>query len=731
MEKRIEISVIVPVYNVERYLSECLDSILKQEDAVFEVICVNDGSTDSSLDILKKYADQDNRVKVFTKANGGLSDARNYGIKKAKGEFIYCLDSDDMIQDETALSFMVKEMRENDLDILYFDGESFFESDDLHQKHKFFECGYERKKEYGFYECGQEFFADLIDNEDYFVNAALQCLKRSFVNDQQLNFPVGLLYEDNLFKFESLLVAGKVKHVKKTIYIHRVRENSITTEEKNFAHFYSYWQVYKSMCFFWKQRESEIRYPKQVEKVLNKIARNAVNSFNGLLQKGKSLDGVPTSEAREIREFLNVFETNKEDKIMVSKLTENTLKEVSKKSSKLIIYGAGAVGNVCIEYLLRQNINVEAVAVTDIEENPVHLWGKRIYCIDDIMEKYDDYIILICVMEKRQKSIESLLLEKGINKDNIYAMTDALYQEWKVLNSKESRLTKELSYYKRYTQPYIQTLNKICRERKLSKAEARAFVEQQTDILESNEICLPRLVVVLSTKCSLRCKECNNLIPYFKPQEDLDIEQIIRSLETITNSVGKLLKCELIGGEPFLAKNLEQALEYAINNKKIESVEITTNGTVIPRDSLLKLLQNPKVWVRISDYGTLVDKTKVTDYLCKNEISYEILETGQWISPGGVEKRHKNMETLMQEYVRCSPGYICKTLYKDRVFACARAASLYALGYMKEPESVHLNENFKPDYLKKFVLREFSIACDYCDIASESKLYVEPAEQLK
>ena len=92
-----QVSVVVPIYNVEKFLPRCLDSVLNQTFKDFEVICVNDGSPDKSLEIANEYVKKDNRVKVFTKENGGLSDARNYGLKKATGKYIYFLDSDDFI----------------------------------------------------------------------------------------------------------------------------------------------------------------------------------------------------------------------------------------------------------------------------------------------------------------------------------------------------------------------------------------------------------------------------------------------------------------------------------------------------------------------------------------------------------------------------------------------------------------------------------------------------------
>ncbi|MCM1129008.1 MAG: glycosyltransferase family 2 protein [Oxalobacter formigenes] len=96
-----QISIIVPIYNAEKYLSECLDSILLQTFTDFEIICVNDGSTDNSAKILEKYKKLDKRIKIITHKNQGVVFARNNAIKKAKGEFIYILDSDDIIEETT------------------------------------------------------------------------------------------------------------------------------------------------------------------------------------------------------------------------------------------------------------------------------------------------------------------------------------------------------------------------------------------------------------------------------------------------------------------------------------------------------------------------------------------------------------------------------------------------------------------------------------------------------
>ena len=117
-----KISVIIPVYNVEKYLRRCLDSVLAQTFTDWEAICVNDGSPDNSAQILAEYAERDPRFKIVTKANGGLSDARNAGMAVAKGTFINFLDSDDLIHPQTfEIAYALVEQEDADIVSWYKD----------------------------------------------------------------------------------------------------------------------------------------------------------------------------------------------------------------------------------------------------------------------------------------------------------------------------------------------------------------------------------------------------------------------------------------------------------------------------------------------------------------------------------------------------------------------------------------------------------------------------------
>ena len=178
MDKKI--SVIIPVYNVEKYLRECLDSVISQTLAEIEIVCVNDGSKDGSRDILSEYEKKDDRIVVVDKENGGLSSARNCGLDVAKGKYVYFLDSDDLLNSQEALSELYQKAEENKLDQLFFDAEAFFENEEVKQQNSSYITYYERKGDYPDVKCGKDLFCEFQANRDFKPNVGMQLYRRRF-----------------------------------------------------------------------------------------------------------------------------------------------------------------------------------------------------------------------------------------------------------------------------------------------------------------------------------------------------------------------------------------------------------------------------------------------------------------------------------------------------------------------------------------------------------------------
>ena len=204
----VKISVIVPIYNVEKQLSRCLESILKQEENDLEIILVNDGSPDNSGEIAKEYATRyPDKILYFEKENGGLSDARNYGLKYATGDFIAFLDSDDYIE-KNAYEEMYNKAIEENAD--YVECDFIWEFPNKIRVDK--QYPYKNKKE-------MLSFVRVV--------AWNKLIKRQLITDNNLEFPKGLRYEDVEFTYKLIPFINKFAYVDKP-FIHYVqREGSI------------------------------------------------------------------------------------------------------------------------------------------------------------------------------------------------------------------------------------------------------------------------------------------------------------------------------------------------------------------------------------------------------------------------------------------------------------------------------------------------------------------------
>ena len=212
------ISLIIPVYNVEQYLRDCLNSVVAQTNSDCEVICVNDGSTDGSLTILKEFQNRYNQITVITQQNKGLSGARNAGILAAKGDYLFFLDSDDWIEPNT-LEILAQKQRGEDL--VCFNGRRVFEDGSTEEPDNEIEelnlNGWEYYCKYA-----------LVRRKFHFVCSVLRLYRREYLLKNKLFFEEGIYHEDNLFTPLACYYAQTVKVIPDCLYVYRIRKGSIT-----------------------------------------------------------------------------------------------------------------------------------------------------------------------------------------------------------------------------------------------------------------------------------------------------------------------------------------------------------------------------------------------------------------------------------------------------------------------------------------------------------------------
>ena len=214
----IKVSIILPIYNVAPYLEEALDSILNQTLKEIEIIAVNDGSTDNSEDIIKKYQQKDSRIILFSQENQGQSVARNLALQHATGEYIYMMDSDDVLSSPDVLLICYEYAKKNHADFIFFDRDWLLEdktdfSVSLHST-KYVE----ENKAYD----GESLLNLLLDTTSYNCVVWLLLIRHDHLKRLGLNFYPGIIHEDELFTTVLMLRSSSIYCLKQSFMKHRV-----------------------------------------------------------------------------------------------------------------------------------------------------------------------------------------------------------------------------------------------------------------------------------------------------------------------------------------------------------------------------------------------------------------------------------------------------------------------------------------------------------------------------
>ena len=220
MNEQAAISVLVPCYNVEKYLRECLDSIINQTLEDLEIICLNDGSNDGTLEILEEYDKRDPRIVIVDKTNSGYGATMNIGIEKATGKYIGIVESDDYIEPRM-METLFKAAEAYDLDYARC---LYREFNELKHSEKIVDG---RKD--GAFECG-EVFCPMDRKSIFFITPSIWAgiYKRDFLNDNGIRFleTPGASYQDASFAFKTYACARKMMVVPETLHNYRINGNS-------------------------------------------------------------------------------------------------------------------------------------------------------------------------------------------------------------------------------------------------------------------------------------------------------------------------------------------------------------------------------------------------------------------------------------------------------------------------------------------------------------------------
>lgn len=266
------------------------------------------------------------------------------------------------------------------------------------------------------------------------------------------------------------------------------------------------------------------------------------------------------------------------------------------------------------------------------------------------------------------------------------------------------------------------------------------FVSMIKIIFISSKLEIPSVEIVLTTKCTLKCKDCANLMPYYKEHLYEEKEVLLSDIERFISAVDHIYFFTLIGGEPFLYKDIDTIVDYLVKSEKVSYVKIITNGTIIPTENVLKAIKNKKVIIYISDYKKFLPQIAkkqddIIRLLSERNINYDIPSINEWYDTGvgNFSKRAYSTEETKKLYNKCFMKN-CNTLLNGFFYMCSRGAHSMNLGFVKKVDTDFADVR-KYDFLeirdkiKYLYKKDFINACQYCDGSYAGCKKIVPVQQ--
>lgn len=377
---------------------------------------------------------------------------------------------------------------------------------------------------------------------------------------------------------------------------------------------------------------------------------------------------------------------------------------------------------------------------TRIESEPIIIYGASVYgelayVALKQMGLTPDYY---CDRSKDRKEyfgvevIDPEKLEHFKNANIIIASADFFYEIKETISNKSCCNLFDMADMLRMELPKEQMSNRAL--------EMYANRQHYIDIIQNQQeerLVFNRIQYVVSERCTLKCKDCSHLIQYYKHPQDIDLYKYKESFDFLLENVDLIAELRILGGEPFMNGDMGKLIEWYHDSRKIQSISIYTNGTIIPNKSLLKELQRDKVKVHVSNYK--INETKIEKLLKvfdECHISYFVREYDAWQDAGGVEFRDYSLEKKKAIFSSCFErnGY---TFLKGKLHRCPRAAHAINLRAMPDIKNDYMDllhwhgtKNELVGQLKNLQNRSWLEACNYCGGPNNHTQSIPAARQI-
>lgn len=400
MEQR-KVSVIIPIYNAESYLMECLECIIHQTYQNIEIICVDDCSVDQSVAIVHRLMKQDHRIKLISNPfNSGAAASRNNGLTESIGDFILFVDADDRIS-----STLIQDCMEHadGMDLICFDYKKLDKHGDLIDTHSY-------KINDGAYQ-GIDYIREAVKEDSVIFSVWSKMISKAFLTEHQIVFPVDNLYEDVYFSYMCYFHAKQIYSLNKREYEYMQRQNSISTSKVTAKNLESYFDLIGMLtkdCIGSVEEEPVIIAKED-------YIRSLIDDFVRCYRKCTIEERKNAYQATESEKKKRLYQIFAERALTTGKIKHLSESQVCKikEFEHVIVYGGGDIARSTLEVLDIYDIALDGIAVTSDQHNKRSLCGLRIRSLYEYQSIKDSCLVIIATGKEFQQTIEQNLKEQG------------------------------------------------------------------------------------------------------------------------------------------------------------------------------------------------------------------------------------------------------------------------------------------------------------------------------
>ncbi len=377
----------------------------------------------------------------------------------------------------------------------------------------------------------------------------------------------------------------------------------------------------------------------------------------------------------------------------------------------VVIFGAGLVGEVLLRACLKAGVTVACFCDNNTNKTKTPLHGVRVIHTTELKQHHPDALLLISAADI-QDAVEQL---HGLG-----------YEHW----CGAAGLLRDFDFSQQgfsAPQDFVEYAVNTC-------------LLCQQSYLEPDKLFLRSVDVIITERCSLKCRDCSNLMQYYQQPADCNTGDLLRSIDAFCRVVDEINEFRVIGGEPFMNRNFHEVIERLTQEPKTRRVVLYTNGTIVPRAEGMVSLRHPKILVFVTDYGSLSRNLKQLNHALRdNGVNFYARPAQGWSECAEISRRHRSAEQLQELFRNCCARNTV-TLSNGRLYRCPFAANAARLAAVPdfEGDSVDLMET-APEAVATLKRRIRALlwekayleTCDYCAGRPFDAPEIAPAVQIR